>query len=68
LRDIVVIERTGENWVRFRTSTPRETNPRLLRWLAEQGCDVMTLSQVPQSLEEVYLQVVEEDLEEPAHG
>jgi ABC-2 type transport system ATP-binding protein len=68
LRDIVVIERTGENWVRFRTSTPRETNPRLLRWLAEQGCDVMTLSQVPQSLEEVYLQVVEEDPEEAAHG
>jgi ABC-2 type transport system ATP-binding protein len=68
LRDIVVIERTGENWVHFRTATPRETNPRLLRWLAEQGCDVMTLSQVPQSLEEVYLQVVAEDSEEPAHG
>jgi ABC-2 type transport system ATP-binding protein len=68
LSDMVVVERTGENWVRFRTATPRETNPRLLRWLAEQGRDVMTLSEVPQSLEEVYLQVVEEDPEEPAHG
>ena len=65
LRALVAVELIGENWVLFRTAAPRETNPRLLRWLADQGRDVLTLSQMPQSLEEVYLQVVKEDRIEP---
>jgi ABC-2 type transport system ATP-binding protein len=59
LRQMVKVEGMGEDWIRYRTDTPRRSNPRLLRWLAEQGQDVVTLGQVPQSLEEVYLQVVE---------
>jgi ABC-2 type transport system ATP-binding protein len=59
LRQMLAVEQIGKDWVRYRTDTPHETNPRLLRWLNEQGWDVMTLSQVPQSLEEVYVQVVE---------
>jgi ABC-2 type transport system ATP-binding protein len=59
LRQIVSVEAVGEDWVRYRTDVPRQSNPRLLRWLAEQGRDVVMLSQIPQSLEDVYLQVVE---------
>jgi ABC-2 type transport system ATP-binding protein len=56
---MVEVEEVGVDWVRYRSSSPRQSNPRLLRWLAEQGRDVLLLSQVPQSLEQVYLQVVE---------
>jgi ABC-2 type transport system ATP-binding protein len=63
LRQRVAVEQVGEDWVLYRTATPDRTNPRLLRWLIEQGREVVTLSQVPQSLEEVYLQVVEAEEE-----
>ena len=59
LRQMLEVEEMGADWVRFRTATPRQSNPRLLRWLAEHDRDVVTLSQVTQSLEQVYLQVVE---------
>jgi len=60
LGEVVQVEGVGEDWVRYRTASPRDSNPRLLRWLAERGQDVVTLSPVPQSLEEVYLRVVED--------
>ena len=50
----------GDVWVHYRTDNPAAENPRLLRWLADRGADVVTLSQVPQSLEDVYLRVVAE--------
>ncbi len=58
VREMVDVEAVGEDWVRYRTDDPHTSNPRLLRWLSEQSRDVMTLSEVPQSLEEVYLRVV----------
>jgi ABC-2 type transport system ATP-binding protein len=63
LRQMVQVEQVGIDWVRYRSEQPRETNPRLLRWLAEQGRDVVTLSPVSQSLEEVYMQVVASEVE-----
>jgi ABC-2 type transport system ATP-binding protein len=68
LRKMVAVEQVGEDWVRYRTETPDETNPVLLRWLNEHGRDVVTLSRVPQSLEEVYLQVIETEQEVVASG
>ncbi len=58
VREMVDVEAVGKDWVRYRTDDPHTSNPRLLRWLSEQSRDVMTLSEVPQSLEEVYLRVV----------
>jgi ABC-2 type transport system ATP-binding protein len=58
LTGMLAVETCGENWFRFRTPTPEITNPQLLRRLADLGAGVITLSEVPQSLEEVYLQVV----------
>lgn len=59
LGGIVTIETCGEHWLRYRAAEPQTTNPLLLRQLAALGLDVITLSEVPQSLEEVYLRVVE---------
>jgi ABC-2 type transport system ATP-binding protein len=56
---LVTVEAQGENWLRFSTPDPRETNPRLLKTLAERGVGVLTLAEVPRSLEDVYMQVVE---------
>jgi ABC-2 type transport system ATP-binding protein len=55
---IIEIETSGENWFRYRTANPEITNPQLLRRLSGLGVDVITLSLVSQSLEQVYLQVV----------
>jgi hypothetical protein len=35
----------------------------LLRWLADRQVDVVTLSEVPRSLEDVYLRVVNQPVE-----
>jgi ABC-2 type transport system ATP-binding protein len=59
VQQVQVVEQ-GDIWVRYRTDNPVVENPRLLRWLADQGAGVVTLSEVPQSLEDVYLRVVAE--------
>jgi len=60
LADIVEVEAQGENWLRYRTGKPTDVNPRLLRRLAALGRQVVTISEVPRTLEDIYLQVVEE--------
>ena len=59
--DLVAVEEEGANWLRFRVAKPLETNPILLQRLIGQGVPVVSLAAVSQSLEEVYLQAVEED-------
>ncbi len=49
----------GENWVRYSTPNPAVTNPAVLQALTASGIAVMTLSEVTQSLEAVYLRAVE---------
>jgi ABC-2 type transport system ATP-binding protein len=49
----------GQDWVRYTVSNPAEFNPKLLNDLARQEIPVVTLSEVPRSLEEVYLRIVE---------
>ncbi len=51
----------GENWVRYTTPQPEQFNPYLLAELARQNTPVLTLSEVPLSLEDVYLRIVESD-------
>jgi ABC-2 type transport system ATP-binding protein len=60
LSDLVDVEAHGEDWVRYFTPDPRDTNPKLLSLLAARGVGVVTLGEVPRSLEDVYLRVVEE--------
>lgn len=63
--EIVNISETGENWMRYSTPEPERDNPALIRKLLGLGIDVVTVAQVTQTLEDVYLQVVKED---EAHG
>ena len=64
---LVQVEEAGETWFRYRTTTPEETNPALLARLGALGARVLTLSEVPHSLEEVYLRIVEDGAQATAH-
>lgn len=57
-RWVNVVEQ-GPGWIRYWTHSPETVNPVLLKSLAEAGVGVVTLSEVPRSLEAVYLRVVE---------
>jgi len=59
--DLVTVEEQGQDWLRYSTSDPHETNPLLLQKLTSHRLRVVTLSEMPRSLEDVYLQVVEEE-------
>jgi ABC-2 type transport system ATP-binding protein len=48
----------GTDWLRFRTGDPSRSNPAILRTLLEVGLPVLSLNEVPRSLEQVYLKAV----------
>jgi len=54
----IQIEAWGDTWFRYRTPSPATTNPALVARLAGMGAQVVTLSELPRSLEEVYLRIV----------
>jgi ABC-2 type transport system ATP-binding protein len=58
-----IVNVIGENssWIRYVTPNPDQVNPLILRKAAEDNMPVITLSEVPQSLETVYLRVIEEE-------
>ena len=58
VEDLVSVENSGDTWLRYSTPDPERVNPRLLQQLAEKGVPVVTLSEVPRSLEDVYLRIV----------
>ena len=60
LTELIDIEERGETWLRYRTAWPEVINPILIQRLAQEGTEVITLSEVPRSLEDVYLKIVEE--------
>ncbi len=53
------VEDYGELFLRYRTEQPIVTNPLLLKRLLEMGAEVVALSRVDQSLEQVYLKLME---------
>ncbi len=55
------VQAMGERWVRYSTPNPAEVNAQLLKALIAAEIPVVTLSEVPQSLEAVYLRVVGEN-------
>ncbi|GAB4480599.1 MAG: ABC transporter ATP-binding protein [Anaerolineae bacterium] len=61
LAGLVEIESSGQDWLRYRTPEPGRVNPQVIRRLSALGVEVVTLSEVPQSLEQVYLRVVAGD-------
>ncbi len=61
ISDMVTVTETGRDWLRYSVAEPQVTNPALLRKIAGLGVDVVTLSPITRSLEDIYLQVVKED-------
>ena len=61
LADLVEVVASGADWLRYRAADPVAVNPLILQRLAEQRIPVVTLAEVPRSLEDVYLRVVEAD-------
>lgn len=61
LSSMVKVEETGIDWLRYKVSDPFTMNPVLLKRMMEMGVEVVTLSQVTKTLEDIYLQVVKED-------
>lgn len=58
LADLVTVEAVEGDTIRYRTPRPQITNPQLVRRLHDLGLGVVTLQEISQSLEEVYLSVV----------
>ncbi|GAB4519890.1 MAG: ABC transporter ATP-binding protein [Anaerolineae bacterium] len=61
MAQLVTVEGTGDDWLRYRVADPTTTNPQVLRHLTGLGVEVVTLAAVTQTLEDIYLQVVKED-------
>jgi hypothetical protein len=57
----VTIDYVGEREIRYRTAVPERDNPRLVRKLGELGLGIISVQEVTQSLEAVYLHVVAEE-------
>jgi ABC-2 type transport system ATP-binding protein len=58
LAALVPVVAVGDTWLRFQAADPQRTNPGVIERLAERRAPVVTLAEVPRSLEDVYLQVV----------
>ncbi|MBI3536726.1 MAG: ABC transporter ATP-binding protein [Chloroflexi bacterium] len=55
----VRVEAYGEMFLRYRTAAPELANPLLLEKLHSIGAQVLSLSEMPRSLEDVYLKLVQ---------
>ena len=55
----LIVESQNELGMSYRASAPEIANPLLLRALHDSGANVLSVSEIPQSLEQVYLKLVE---------
>lgn len=58
LPDGIEISSRGQDWLRYRAQVAAEVNPLILQKLLDQGLPVISLQEVPRSLEQVYLEVM----------
>jgi ABC-2 type transport system ATP-binding protein len=59
LGDIVRVESSGADWVRYRCTDARALNPQIIARLAAHAVPVIALTELPRRLEDVYLSIVE---------
>jgi ABC-2 type transport system ATP-binding protein len=59
------VESHSDMWLRYRAQSPEIANPLLLERLHGIGASVLTLSEAPRSLEDVYLKLVEDQVSSP---
>lgn len=60
---LVTIESVQESVIRYRTADPHTVNPQVINRLSGLGVGVVTLTEISQTLEEVYLNVVTNDMD-----
>jgi len=58
LPDVVTQTGQGLDWLRYQTENPLLTNPLVIQYLVKNNIPVVGLSEVPRSLEKVYLQAI----------
>jgi ABC-2 type transport system ATP-binding protein len=56
--DGVTITARGSDWLRYQARQPKQANPALLRLLLDQDIPVISLHEIPRSLEQVYLRAI----------
>ncbi|MCD6401605.1 MAG: ABC transporter ATP-binding protein [Anaerolineales bacterium] len=56
-KEIHITER-GLNWFRYRVHDPKKINPQILKSLLYQNIPVLSLQEIPQNLEQVYMQAI----------
>jgi ABC-2 type transport system ATP-binding protein len=61
LSELATVVAQGADWLRYRTASPAQANPAILNRLGRANVPVLSLAEVPRSLEAVYLRAVEED-------
>jgi ABC-2 type transport system ATP-binding protein len=61
LADLVTVEWVGENRLRYTTPKPEQDTPVMVRRLGELGLGIISVQEVTQSLEDVYLHVVADE-------
>jgi ABC-2 type transport system ATP-binding protein len=59
--EMVTVGETGDGWLQYTTPDPAQTNPALMRKLVELGVEVVSLVPITQTLEDIYLKIMEED-------
>ena len=59
--DGVEVTASGPNWFRFWSPQAQEANPSVLRKLLSQDFPVVSLQEVPRSLEQIYLQAMKKE-------
>ncbi len=59
--DMVTICDSGEDWLQYSAPDPSAINPALMRRLIGLGVEVVSLTLMSSSLEEIYLRIMEED-------
>jgi ABC-2 type transport system ATP-binding protein len=56
----LLVASRGDGWLRYRTAQPEIDNPLILQHLLNLGMKVVSLEEVPRSLEQIYLQVMKD--------
>ncbi len=64
LATLADVDDSGPTWARYRCRAPHLVNPQLLARLMERGASVVSLAEVSRSLEDVYLRIVGETVED----
>ena len=58
LPEFVTLTTRGSDWLRYRSAAPQVDNPAVVQAMVLRGLPVLSLAEVPRSLEKVYLQAI----------